>query len=222
MRILKTFFRELTTQSNTACNLRSINDFVRQTIRMRTLSLGIRLIVLRGRNTRSTRNDLIVLRFLPAAPPLPLKRVAVVKWYPGQEACVRTRMQTRKARRWRQRRRERSRNLDSKSRDAKLCPDRWAEREKHFKRLIRRADHSIPRWTGLLLVTFRRQIRQWSSSPCTVRSGYDRFLRPPDPRQPMKYSTGKLLSLRAFQSTLCRQRCAPPHEFCNVKMVDIC
>ena len=42
MRMLKTFLRELTTQSNTA------------------FSLGTRLIVLSGRSTRKTRSDLIV------------------------------------------------------------------------------------------------------------------------------------------------------------------
>ena len=51
--MLNTFFKELITQSNTAFNF------------------GTRLIVLRGRRTRSTRNDFIVLRFSP--PELPLK-----------------------------------------------------------------------------------------------------------------------------------------------------
>lgn len=56
MRILITFFRELTTQSNTA------------------LSLGTRLIVFNGRNTRSTRSDLIVDRLLVTSlPASPLK-----------------------------------------------------------------------------------------------------------------------------------------------------
>jgi len=52
-----TFFSEFTTQSNTA------------------LSFGTLLIVLRGRNTRSTLRDLIVLRFFPAEP-LSLKNIA--------------------------------------------------------------------------------------------------------------------------------------------------
>ena len=52
MRILKTFFRELTTQSNTA------------------LSLGTRFIVFRGLNTLRTRNDFIVLKFCPVELPL--------------------------------------------------------------------------------------------------------------------------------------------------------
>ena len=55
MRILNTFLRELTTQSNTA------------------LSLGTRLIVLSGLRTRSTRRDLIVLKFCPVE--LPLKQI---------------------------------------------------------------------------------------------------------------------------------------------------
>lgn len=46
--MLKTFLSELTTQSKTA------------------LSFGTRLIVLRGRSTRSTLSDLIVFKFLPA------------------------------------------------------------------------------------------------------------------------------------------------------------
>lgn len=53
--MLITFFREFTTQSNTA------------------LSLGTRLIVFNGRSTLSTRNDLIVDKFCPAE--LPLKMV---------------------------------------------------------------------------------------------------------------------------------------------------
>lgn len=55
MRIFTTFFSELTTQSNTA------------------FSFGTRLIVFSGRNTRSTRSDLIVDKFcptLPFSPPL--------------------------------------------------------------------------------------------------------------------------------------------------------
>lgn len=52
IRMLRTFLRELTTQSNTA------------------LSLGTRLIVLSGRNTRSTRKDFMVLRFWPVVLPL--------------------------------------------------------------------------------------------------------------------------------------------------------
>lgn len=52
MRILMTFFSEFTTQSNTA------------------FSFGTRLIVLSGRNTRRTRSDLIVVKFLPAELPL--------------------------------------------------------------------------------------------------------------------------------------------------------
>lgn len=45
IRMLITFFKEFTTQSNTAFNL------------------GTRLIVFRGRRTLRTRNDLIVERF---------------------------------------------------------------------------------------------------------------------------------------------------------------
>ena len=45
MRMLNTFFKELTTQSNTA------------------LSLGTLLMVFNGLRTRKTLNDLIVLRF---------------------------------------------------------------------------------------------------------------------------------------------------------------
>lgn len=57
MRILITFLRELTTQSNTAFNL------------------GTRLIVFNGRNTRSTRSDLIVDRLLVTSlPASPLKK----------------------------------------------------------------------------------------------------------------------------------------------------
>jgi len=48
-------FNELTTQSNTA------------------LSFGILLIVFSGRNTLSTLNDFIVLKFFPVAPDVPLK-----------------------------------------------------------------------------------------------------------------------------------------------------
>lgn len=47
-----TFFKELTTQSKTA------------------LSLGTRLMVFNGRNTLSTRSDLIVDKFVPTVPPL--------------------------------------------------------------------------------------------------------------------------------------------------------
>lgn len=55
MRIFITFFREFTTQSNTAFNF------------------GTRLIVFNGRNTRRTRSDLIVDRFWPAELPLKIK-----------------------------------------------------------------------------------------------------------------------------------------------------
>lgn len=50
--MLITFFKELTTQSNTA------------------LSFGTRLIVFNGRSTLNTRNDLIVDKFCPAELPL--------------------------------------------------------------------------------------------------------------------------------------------------------
>lgn len=52
MRMLNTFFKELTTQSKTAFNL------------------GTRLMVLRGLKTRKTRKDLMVLRFWPVELPL--------------------------------------------------------------------------------------------------------------------------------------------------------
>ena len=52
MRILNTFFRELTTQSNTA------------------LSFGTLLIVFKGRSTRSTRKDFMVLKLEPVELPL--------------------------------------------------------------------------------------------------------------------------------------------------------
>ena len=52
MRILKTFFSEFTTQSKTA------------------FSFGTRLMVLSGRSTRSTRSDLMVLKFWPVELPL--------------------------------------------------------------------------------------------------------------------------------------------------------
>ena len=64
MRMLKTFLSEVTTQSKTA------------------FSFGTRLMVFRGRSTRSTRNDLITLRLLaaPFVPGLasPLKRKALL------------------------------------------------------------------------------------------------------------------------------------------------
>lgn len=47
-KIVKTFDKDVITQSNTAFNL------------------GTRLIVFNGRRTRRTRSDLIVLRFFPA------------------------------------------------------------------------------------------------------------------------------------------------------------
>lgn len=50
--MLITFFKEFTTQSNTA------------------FSFGTRLIVFNGRSTLSTRNDLIVDKFCPAELPL--------------------------------------------------------------------------------------------------------------------------------------------------------
>lgn len=53
--MLNTFFSEFTTQSNTA------------------FSFGILLMVFRGRRTRNTLRDLIVLKFLPAAPEVPLQ-----------------------------------------------------------------------------------------------------------------------------------------------------
>lgn len=49
--MLTTFFSEPTTQSKTA------------------LSFGTRLMVFSGLNTRSTRNDFMVARFWPKAPP---------------------------------------------------------------------------------------------------------------------------------------------------------
>lgn len=49
-----TFFSEPTTQSNTA------------------FSFGILLIVFNGLKTRRTRKDLIVAKFCPILPPLPL------------------------------------------------------------------------------------------------------------------------------------------------------
>ena len=52
MRILNTFFKEFTTQSNTAFNL------------------GTRFIVFKGLNTRRTLRDLIVARFCPVVLPL--------------------------------------------------------------------------------------------------------------------------------------------------------
>ena len=52
MRILNTFLSELTTQSNTAFNF------------------GTLLMVFKGRRTRRTRRDLIVLRFWPVELPL--------------------------------------------------------------------------------------------------------------------------------------------------------
>ena len=55
MRMLNTFFKELTTQSNTAFNF------------------GTRFMVLSGRRTRRTRRDLIVLRFCPVELPLEIK-----------------------------------------------------------------------------------------------------------------------------------------------------
>lgn len=48
MRILMTFFKEFTTQSNTAFNF------------------GTRFIVFKGLSTLNTRNDFIVDRFCPA------------------------------------------------------------------------------------------------------------------------------------------------------------
>ena len=64
--MLNTFFKELTTQSNTA------------------FSLGTRFIVFRGRRTRKTRSDFMVLRFWPVE--LPLK---VRSWNFVQNKCVR-------------------------------------------------------------------------------------------------------------------------------------
>lgn len=53
--MLTTFFRELTTQSNTAFNF------------------GTRFIVFNGRNTRNTRNDFIVDKFCVTLLPLSVK-----------------------------------------------------------------------------------------------------------------------------------------------------
>lgn len=55
--MLMTFFSEFTTQSNTAFNF------------------GTRLMVLRGRSTRSTLSDLIVDKFWPAELPLCKKKL---------------------------------------------------------------------------------------------------------------------------------------------------
>lgn len=55
-----TFFNELTTQSKTA------------------LSFGTRLMVFRGRNTLSTRSDLMVDKFVPTEPPL--KQLSYYLW----------------------------------------------------------------------------------------------------------------------------------------------
>lgn len=56
MRMLMTFFKEFTTQSNTA------------------FSFGTRFIVFNGLNTRNTLNDFIVDRFWPAPLLTPLKQ----------------------------------------------------------------------------------------------------------------------------------------------------
>lgn len=77
MRMLKTFFRDVTTQSKTACGEDrrgakvSENDKTRYQIWARrvgvcsTLSLGSLLMVLRGRRTLRTLRDLIVLMSRP-------------------------------------------------------------------------------------------------------------------------------------------------------------
>lgn len=57
MRMLMTFFNELTTQSNTA------------------FSFGTRFIVFRGRRTRRTRSDFIMDRFCTAGLPLEKKNI---------------------------------------------------------------------------------------------------------------------------------------------------
>jgi len=56
-----TFFNEFTTQSKTA------------------LSLGTRLIVFNGRNTLSTRSDLMVDKFVPTVPPLKSHVIYIIK-----------------------------------------------------------------------------------------------------------------------------------------------
>lgn len=55
IRMFITFFKEFTTQSNTAFNL------------------GTRLIVFKGLSTRNTRRDLMVDRFCPALLPLKMQ-----------------------------------------------------------------------------------------------------------------------------------------------------
>lgn len=61
MRMLMTFFNELTTQSNTA------------------FSFGTRFIVFRGRRTRRTRSDFIMDRFCTAGLPLEKKKISLLK-----------------------------------------------------------------------------------------------------------------------------------------------
>lgn len=79
MRMLKTFLSEVTTQSKTA------------------FSFGTRLMVFRGRSTRSTRNDLITLRLLaaPFVPGLasPLKRKALLVKKSTQEETFKANLQ---------------------------------------------------------------------------------------------------------------------------------
>lgn len=62
MRILMTFFSELTTQSNTAFNF------------------GTRFMVFKGRNTRRTRRDFIIDRFCTAGLPLLIPSIIVIKY----------------------------------------------------------------------------------------------------------------------------------------------
>jgi len=90
MRMLKTFFRDVTTQSKTACRWErgeaniTCQTSVRKTPNMkvmdwvfpcfhRTLSLGSLLMVLRGRRTLKTRRDFIVLMSRPLVFLLTLK-----------------------------------------------------------------------------------------------------------------------------------------------------
>ena len=76
IRMLKTFFRDVTTQSKTACGEESqisqrsgeiTNNRLESVCRRRplTLSLGSLLMVLRGRRTLSTRRDFMVLMSRP-------------------------------------------------------------------------------------------------------------------------------------------------------------
>ena len=79
----------------------------------------MRLIVLSGRSTRSTRSDLIVLKFLLAAPVRPLQRECAWRREKPQLDYKRvlTRMRSQQARKRRRRHRAHSKSRDNTSRD---------------------------------------------------------------------------------------------------------